>query len=92
MITITENKIITLDEYLESIFTPDTIEFLKMTKEINAPVMITGTECTGKTTLERVLRAHGYQNVIEENRIIKLRLSEYIPKNLRTPNAYRYIE
>ena len=91
MITITENTIITLDEYLKSIFMPQTIELLKMTKEINAPVMITGMECTGKTTLERVLREHGYQNVMEENRMIKLYLSEYIPENLRTPNAYRYI-
>ena len=91
MIYLSENKIVTFEEYLEEMLSPDDIEFLKMTKKLHAPVIITGEECTGKTTLTRILRDHGYKNVWEEVAIGKLYLTNHLPADKRIPNAYRCI-
>lgn len=90
MIHINKDSDLSFNEYLESMLSKDTIEAIEFCRELNVPVIITGGECTGKSTLERVLRNHGYDNVYEDVAVLKINLKTKIPGEL-TADAHRYI-
>lgn len=56
------------------------------------PVIISGSERTGKSTLVRVLRKHGYENVWEEFEPYKIVMKKQIPIDDCVPDLYRNIE
>ncbi|NBH79038.1 hypothetical protein D3Z52_12850 [Clostridiaceae bacterium] len=59
--------------------------------EAGEPIIIMGKERTGKSTLVRVLRAHGYK-VIEPDEMIRINLTKQIPFEDMITDFYRSIE
>lgn len=74
----TEDEDEALQEILESL-------------EAGEPIIIMGKERTGKTTLVRVLRAHGYK-VMEPDEMIRINLTEQIPFEDMISDFYQSIE
>lgn len=64
----------TLNEYLESMLGKNGVTDLKRAKKSNQTIVVTGGYQTGKTTLVRLLKKHGYNAVedIHEAHIVKL--------------------
>lgn len=91
----------TLEEYLRKVVPgceginedgEDGLENLMGLLKTGHPILVVGKEQTGKSTLVRVLHAHGFTNVFEIDGLPKICLGEQIPEDKMIPNFCRNIE
>lgn len=80
-----------LNDYLRNIMSVRDARKLRGALRLGKPVIISGAERTGKTTLCRVLRAKGYK-VYESFDTLHLELKRVIPIEDCIPNLYQKIE
>lgn len=80
-----------LEEYLRKIMSEENAQILEEAIEIRRPIIISGAERTGKTTLRRILRSRGLE-AWEDFDPLVIHLTKTIPLEDCIPNLYRDIE
>lgn len=80
-----------LNEYLKTMVTRKDAQKIRMAMKHHLPIIISGVERSGKTTLQRVLRAHG-ANVQEDFLSVHINLKKTIPEEDCIRDFYQTIE